>query len=72
MASTSSNSGIRPKNQLTPLSMTLPEFDEIRSRAFALYEPRDREDGHDLDDWLFAEQQVTHHPVRMATQEKRS
>jgi len=26
--------------------------------AFALYEQRGREDGHDLDDWLEAEQRV--------------
>jgi DUF2934 family protein len=28
---------------------------EIRLRAYALYEERGREDGHDLDDWLRAE-----------------
>jgi hypothetical protein len=36
MANTSSNSGIPQKNQSTSLSTTLPEFGEIRSRAFAL------------------------------------
>ena len=28
---------------------------EIRRRAYALYEERGKEDGHDLDDWLRAE-----------------
>jgi hypothetical protein len=30
----------------------------IRVRAYELYENRGREDGHDLDDWLTAEQEV--------------
>jgi hypothetical protein len=29
--------------------------DQIRQRAYELYEARGREDGHDLDDWLRAE-----------------
>jgi hypothetical protein len=32
--------------------------DQIRSRAYELYEARDRIDGQDLDDWLQAEAQV--------------
>lgn len=32
---------------------------EIRRRAYALYEERGREDGHDTDDWLRAEAEVT-------------
>ncbi|MDF0650513.1 MAG: DUF2934 domain-containing protein [Nitrospira sp.] len=30
----------------------------IAAAAFALYEQRGRHDGHDLDDWLAAEQQI--------------
>ncbi|NGZ11277.1 MAG: DUF2934 domain-containing protein [Nitrospira sp. LK70] len=30
----------------------------IAAVAFALYERRGRQDGHDLDDWLAAEQQI--------------
>ena len=30
----------------------------IRKRAYELYEQRDREDGHDLEDWLQAEEEV--------------
>ncbi len=32
--------------------------EEIRRRAYQLYELRGREDGHDLDDWLRAEDEV--------------
>jgi oligoendopeptidase F len=33
--------------------------EEIRRRAYELYEERGREDGHDLDDWLRAEAEIT-------------
>jgi hypothetical protein len=33
--------------------------EEIRRRAYALYEQRGRKDGHDLDDWLHAEAELT-------------
>jgi Protein of unknown function (DUF2934) len=37
-----------------------PEFEElIRSRAYYLYEQRGRVDGHDLEDWLQAEAELT-------------
>jgi outer membrane protein TolC len=32
--------------------------EEIAQRAYALYEARGREDGHDLDDWLQAEREL--------------
>ncbi len=32
--------------------------DEIARRAYALYEQRNCADGHDVDDWLCAEQEV--------------
>ena len=32
---------------------------QIRQRAYELYEARGREDGHDLDDWLRAEAEIT-------------
>ena len=32
---------------------------QIRQRAFELYEARGREEGHDLDDWLRAEEEIT-------------
>jgi hypothetical protein len=33
--------------------------ESIRKRAHEIYEARGREDGHDLDDWLIAESEVT-------------
>ncbi len=32
--------------------------EDIRHRAYQLYDLRGREDGHDLDDWLRAEEDV--------------
>jgi hypothetical protein len=48
----------------TPTQASEEQFDpanpeqEIRRRAFELYEERDRVDGHALDDWLRAETEV--------------
>ena len=33
--------------------------DDVARRAFELYCARDREDGHDVDDWLQAERELT-------------
>ena len=33
--------------------------EQIRQRAYELYELRGRADGHELDDWLLAESQLT-------------
>ena len=33
--------------------------EQIRRRAYELYEERDREDGHDVEDWLRAEAEIT-------------
>jgi hypothetical protein len=40
--------------------------EEIRRRAYALYEQRGREDGHDVDDWLRAEAEVTAQTMKAA------
>ncbi len=39
-----------------------PENSEqaIRTRAYQYYEERGREGGHELDDWLRAERELTH------------
>jgi hypothetical protein len=39
------------------VSVTITQ-EEIAQRAYALYEARGREDGHDLDDWLEAEREL--------------
>ena len=41
--------------------------DQIRRRAYELYEQRGREEGHELEDWLRAEEEVTGRKVRAAT-----
>jgi len=45
-----------------PLSKAVSEpkqlEDQIRERAYELYEARGREDGHDLEDWLLAEEEI--------------
>jgi Protein of unknown function (DUF2934) len=37
---------------------------QIRERAYALYEERGREDGHAVEDWLRAEEEITEEKVR--------
>jgi Protein of unknown function (DUF2934) len=42
-----------------------PTRDENAQLAFSLYESRGRQDGHHIDDWLRAEQElVRHRPSR--------
>ena len=38
-----------------------PTHDEIAQLAYRLYESRGRQDGHDNEDWLAAEQQLVRH-----------
>lgn len=40
--------------------------EEIRRRAHVLYEERGREDGHDIEDWLRAEAEITGTSVKTA------
>ena len=40
---------------------------QIRLRAYELYVARGREDGHELDDWLRAEEEITIKKFRTAT-----
>ena len=37
---------------------------QIRQRAYELYEECGREDGHELDDWLRAEEEITRKKTR--------
>jgi hypothetical protein len=39
---------------------------QIRRLAYQLYEERGREDGHDVDDWLRAETELTEAAVKAA------
>jgi Protein of unknown function (DUF2934) len=40
--------------------------DQIRQRAYALYEERGQEDGHELEDWLRAEEEIREKKARTA------
>jgi hypothetical protein len=45
---------------VTPIIDQNPTLDEeIRRRAYDLYEKRGHDNGHDVDDWLRAEAEVT-------------
>ena len=38
-----------------------PTHDEIAQLAYTLYESRGRQDGHHIEDWLCAEQELVRH-----------
>jgi hypothetical protein len=40
---------------------TSPTHDEIAQLAFTFYESRGRQDGHHIEDWLRAEQELVRH-----------
>ena len=40
--------------------------ERVRARAFEIYLERGRQPGHELDDWLQAEFELTHLPIRIA------
>jgi Protein of unknown function (DUF2934) len=41
--------------------------EQIRRRAHELYEQRGRDDGHELDDWLQAESELTQRKAKTVT-----
>lgn len=48
-----------PRQTRTQVTKSTPDLQEqIRLRAYELYEQRGRGDGRDLDDWLQAESEV--------------
>ena len=60
----------KPTTKTIPISgSTAAEADreeQIRLRAYELYEARGRGDGHDLEDWLEAEAKITGRSQRAA------
>ena len=40
---------------------TSPTHDEIAQLAYSLYESRGRQEGHQIEDWLRAEQELVRH-----------
>jgi len=54
-------------SKLTPNVVADPKREEeTRRRAYVLYEQRGREDGHDIDDWLRAEAELTAQAMKTA------
>jgi hypothetical protein len=43
-----------------------PDEESIRVRAYQMYVKRGMEDGHDLDDWLRAEEEIAQRKTRAA------
>jgi len=43
-----------------------PSEEQVRARAFEIYLERGRQPGHELDDWLQAEFELIHLPIRVA------
>ena len=58
MANTSARSGVPHPKETSTVEHERGFMNDVRLRAYSLYEARGREDGHALDDWLQAEQQA--------------
>ncbi len=56
-----------PKKPPTAINEPQELEDQIRLRAYELYEERGREDGHDEEDWLRAKEEITIKKFRTAT-----
>jgi hypothetical protein len=52
---------MKPDSRNKPVATAEPPRieEEIRKRAYELFEARGREEGHDLDDWFRAEKELT-------------
>jgi Protein of unknown function (DUF2934) len=55
---------VAPKNAGATAQMQVQ--DRIRVRAYELYEQRGKVEGHDLEDWLQAEQEILSRPTSRA------
>ena len=54
-------------SKITANIVTDPKLEEeIRRWAYVLYEQRGREDGHEIDDWLRAETELTAPVIKTA------
>jgi hypothetical protein len=59
-----------PKKPSATATSEPPAFeieDQIRLRAYELYEKRGHEDGHELEDWFRAKEEITIKKYRTAT-----
>ena len=58
------------KKQPTPVISEPPQLEfelQIRLRAYELYDKRGREDGHELEDWFRAKEEIAIKRFRTAT-----
>ena len=46
-------------NSRKPANLPHHVEEKIRQRAYEIYEARGREEGHDLEHWLIAEEEIT-------------
>jgi hypothetical protein len=53
-----------PSSAARTTESTVDLQEQVRRRAYELYEQRGREDGHELDDWLQAESEVVQRRAR--------
>jgi hypothetical protein len=56
-----------PKKPPATVTSEPQEFEleyQIRQRAYELYEARGRKDGHEVEDWLRAEEEITEKKAR--------
>jgi hypothetical protein len=51
----------------SPTTISEPQEDQIRLRAYELYEARGGEGGHDLEDWFRAKEEIAIKKFRTAT-----
>jgi DUF2934 family protein len=56
-----------PKKPPTAINEPQELEDQIRLRAYELYEERGRENGHDEEDWLRAKEELRSKKYRIAT-----
>lgn len=55
-----------PSQTPTQMATFITDQEQIRRRAFEIYEQPGRSDGHELDDWLHAESEVTQQKAKKA------
>ena len=57
-----------PNSKPTKVTQPTPDLQEqIRLRAYGLYEQRGRDEGHEIDDWLQAESETTQQKAKTVT-----
>jgi hypothetical protein len=61
------NPSKKPPATVTDEPQDLELEDQIRERAYELYEARGREGGHELEDWYRAKEQITIKKFRTAS-----